>query len=138
MANELSANINRSLSAGGITVGGVANTVTSDLHVAFRKTIPKNTTNARVHVGAIDVDAIQAIGIEANKDTTVNFNKPGTSTPTDIVSLKANKAVFWFLGDITSAKFVTVDFDDLFITTGLEDTLLKFVCAIDSTASLGD
>ena len=138
MAKELQLKINRSVAGGLVGIGKTVLTITCDLVIDFQKVIPKNLVNARVVLGEVRVPDIQVIAIEADQDATVFFNKPGSSVPTDSLSLKADKPVVWVAGDQSSMKFVTVDFDDLWITTGVNDTLLKVICAQDSTPTLAD
>lgn len=138
MAGEAKAKISRSLTVGGLTIGGVVGSFPSDGAIVFQKEIPANSTNARITI-PVDVSTVIAAGMDVNKDADIYTNAPSTSSspaPTDsFVPQRANKAIIWSQGD-AAALFLTADVTDIYITTGGEATLFKLGCAVDTTPVL--
>lgn len=133
MAGEVVARVSRSLSVGGITVGGTAQTVMADYPQGLQKTIPGGTTNAEFDI-AIDVSTVKAVGIETNHDATVKTNS--TSVPDDTLALIGGVAMIWVTGDVAS-NFLTVDVTKLYVTIpGSVETLFKLTLVGDSTPVL--
>jgi len=132
MAGETDVQVSRSIRIGGLTIGGVGQTIPADKHVAIKKTVPKNSTNIQFDVAADISDAV-GMAIEASQDCTVYTNDLSTGTPTDTLSLKKNVPVLWSLGDPVAAKFLSADVTAVYVTTGSEDTKLAFAVAEDVT-----
>ena len=129
MAGESTARVSRSVSIAGVTVGGAQQTIATDGQVTFSKVIPANQTDAQCNVNA-DLGGAHLLAIEASKDCTVKTNS--SSTPIQTLSLKANIPRIWVQNDVT-ANWLTSDISALYVTTGGEDTTLKFVAAIDTS-----
>ena len=132
MAGETTARISRSVSVGGVTIGGTQQSVLTDGQVTLSKVVPGNTTDGRFNV-TVDVSETKVMAIETSKDCTVETNS--ASSPSDTLALKANIPLIWVVGD-AAAAFLTVDVTALYVTTGTDDTTLKFVAAIDTTPVL--
>jgi hypothetical protein len=133
MAGELSAKLTRSIQIGGITIGGLVETILSDGQVQNQKTVPASSTNAEFDV-AVTIANVKAIALWADKDCTVKTNS--TSVPDETLALKANSPMVWSSTDPVAGKFITHDITKLYVTTGAADTLLKFGAAVDSTPVL--
>lgn len=134
MAGESVATRVHSLTAGGVTVGGVTQTVAADRVTTFKKTIPANTTNGVVEV-VVDISAVKACGIVANKACTVKTNS--TSAPDDTLTLAENKPLIYVHTDPDSNLFLSADVTTLYVTTTVA-TELKVVVCEDSTPGLGE
>lgn len=132
MAGESTGRVSRSFSAGGVTVGGVIQTVTGDMVQTLSKVVPASSTNAEFDI-AVDVSTIKGVGIEASHDTTVKTNS--TSAPDNTLALVGGIPLIWTVGDIP-ANFLTVDVTKFYVTTGGSDTTVKFVAVTDSTPVL--
>jgi hypothetical protein len=131
MANEQSTKVNRSVTIGGVSIGGTVQTVTTDLVTAFQKTIPTGT-NTEVDI-TVDISTCKVMAIEADNDCTVKTNS--TSAPDDTLALKARQPLIWADGDPSGLQFLTADVTKFYVTTTTA-TLLKFGSASDSTPVL--
>jgi hypothetical protein len=132
MAGESSARISRSVSAGGLTVGGTVQTVDGDMVATLSKTVPATSTNAEFDFN-IDISTIKAIGMEVSQDTTVKTNS--TSAPDDTLAMVGGKPLIWVTGDL-AALFLSVDVTKFYLTTGGNDTTFKVTVVTDSTPVL--
>lgn len=135
MAGENVINRTQSLTGGGVTVGGVTEAATADNVNVFKKTIPANSTNARIDF-PITLDTLIAIGIVANKDVTVKTNS--TSSPADTLTLAANKPLIYVASDPDDNLFLSADVTSLYVTTGAAATEVKIVAGVNSTPVLSD
>lgn len=136
MAGEAKITRSTTVQGGGLSVGGVQETLLSDSVKTFSKEFPANLTDGRV-VFPIDVSEVKAMAIIANKDCTIETNATDASGGETLL-LKANKALNWVLGDLAANKFLTIDVTDLYVTTGAESTVLKLIVGQDSTPALTD
>src|SRR5436309_13437389 len=103
MAGELVAVVKRSLSIGGITIGGVDAVLSPDSAVIFEKTIPAGTDQEADIV--VDVSQVNCMGMTATKDCTVCTNDLSSGSPTDTIVLLANQEIIWKTGDPDALKF---------------------------------
>ena len=132
MAGESTARISRSLSAGGVTVGGTVQTVDGDMCATLSKTVPASLTNAEFDFN-IDISTVKAIGLEVSHDATIKTNS--TSSPGDTIAALGGKPMIWVTGDIASL-FLTADVTKFYVTTGGNDTTFKVTVCSDSTPVL--
>ena len=137
MAGESTATVKRSIAQGGITVGNDQFTVAGDTPKPFQKQIPASMVDAEIDWAIADLDTIQAVGFEADKDCDVYTNAIHTgSFPTDgdHLVLKANRGLVWVRGvDDDDALFLKQAVTKLYITTGAEATNFRIVCPTDGT-----
>lgn len=132
MAGESIGRVSRSFSAGGVTVGGVIQTVAGDMVATLSKIVPASTTNGEFDF-AVDVSTVKGMAMEVSHDATVKTNS--TSTPGNTLTLLAGIPVVWVAGDDADA-FLTVDVTTFYVTTGGLDTAFRFVVVSDSTPVL--
>ena len=135
MAQELKVARSTVVNGGGVSVGGVTETVTADHVLTFSKEIPANSTDEHLVGPDITLAICNAMAIVANKDCVVKTNS--SSSPTDTLTLLANKAIHWLTGDPAANKFLTATVTDWYITTGADQTIIKMVFAMDATPNLG-
>lgn len=134
MAGEAKITRSVNISGGGVSIGGVTESVNVDHVKVFQKALPANLTDGRVTL-AVDVSEVSVMAMQANKDTTVKTNS--TSSPVDTPNLTANKARHWFVGDDVANKFLSADVTDFYFSTGGEETIVKIIIGQDSTPVLG-
>jgi hypothetical protein len=133
MANEMTANVNRSLKVGALTIGGTVQNVLHDGVVNFSKTIPAGT-NAEIDI-SVDVSTVLAMAIEGDNDCDIYTNAVSSGSYDDHLVLKAKQPLIWATGDPASLQFFTTDVTKLYVTCAAP-TLLKFGAALDSTPVL--
>jgi hypothetical protein len=135
MANELTFRLRRALSMPSIFLGGSIETVHADLGVAFSKTIPALTTDAEIII-ALTLAEVLIMGMEADQGCVVKTNS--ILTPRETLTLTANHPLIWATGDLAGGKFFAGDVTAFYVTTGAQQTLLKFVAGLNATPVLSD
>lgn len=135
MAGEQTITNRRSITIGGVTIGGVQSTVLADVANSFQKTVPGPSTNFEVDLGSIVLTNMKAIGISSNRACTVYTNAPSTGAPNETIAILANQEHIWIFGDLAANKFIaTSPLTKLYITVpGTDDATVKFGCAYDGT-----
>jgi len=122
------------LSIAGMQIGTSALSVLADLQVAFQKTIPANTTNGEIDL-VLTLAQVAVMGIEADQACTIKVNSTSPA-PQDTFALAAAVPLIWTSGDPASASFLVSNVTKLYVTTGAQATILKFVAGVDATPGL--
>lgn len=128
MAGEQTVRLTRSVQFGGITVGGITETVSANFTPQFQQEFSGVVTDAEITF-PVDVSAVLVCAISANKDCTVKTNS--TSVPDDTLALKANQPLV-YRSTSGEANFLTADVTKFYLTT-TETTTLKIGVASDIT-----
>lgn len=129
MANEQTARVSKSVSIGGITIGGIVASVVGDTAIVFQKAFPIGT-NVEADVNLIDVSRVTIAAIESSTDCTVLTNSTGS--PDDTLTLKANQPLIWRTNDPAGALFLTVDVTKIYVTNAAA-TVIKLAVLQDTT-----
>jgi len=132
MANELSNKVTQSFAIGGITIGGVVDTVLGDTSSVFQKSLDI-VTNLEIDI-PITVALVKGMAIVADHDCVVLTNDSGE--PVDTLNLKANVPLIWTENHPASMFFLggsghDTDITKFFVTTTVA-TLLKFGASYES------
>jgi len=121
MAGEQSVSARRSITIGGLAIGGVPETISNgDTQQIFAQTIAAAQTNYAVAF-PIDVSASVAQAIVANQDCTIKTHS--TSAPDQTIALKANVPLLWASPEPTGRQVFTVDVTVIYVTTTPATTL---------------
>lgn len=123
------ANVNRSVTLGGVSFGGSTGSVTFDGANSAQVTIPANETDYQV-TWTCDVSESQIQCLDASRACTVKTNNSGT--PVQTISVDPTKALIWVSGDLSGAKIFTTDVTTLYVTT-TEETVFKVGSGQDLT-----
>ncbi len=126
------------VSAGGISIGGVAESKACSSEAVFMEQIAANQTNLAVTF-PIDVSRVLVLSIGADKDITLKTNS--TSSPLDTLNLLANKPRHWFKTTDPDSEFFIggadgvagTDITTIYVSTGAAATLLKIIVGFDAT-----
>lgn len=121
----------QSINGGGLSLGGITQTISANAVEIFDDTISANQTNAQVLTPDVDLTTCTVMAIVADKDCTVKTNN--STTPDDTLALKANVPLSWMTGDLADNKFLTEDVTIWYVTTGASATKLKILIGSDAT-----
>jgi len=119
--------LSRSLSIGGVTIGGTVQTIATDLAQVVSATVIGSDQEVDV---AIDVSAVRVAAIEADHDCTVEIN----TTSGVALELTANVPLVWSYTDSEDLFLGASDITKLYITTsGSLSTTVKLGVGVDAT-----
>src|SRR4051812_39622989 len=114
MANEVAVKLSRSVNIGGVTIGGVDETVLCDYQQVFKQTVGAGVLNYRVDI-PITVENVRVSGIHSNQDNvTIYTNYPSTATnpgPTQTITLTKNVAQIYSINEPAAVVTFTDDLD---------------------------
>lgn len=137
MSNESKVTRSVNISGGGVTVGGVTETILVDNVATFSKIIPAGSVNIQLVRPDVTIANCKAMAIGANKACSVCTNAASTGSPQDEIDLVANKPLSWLTGDPTANKFLAGNVTDWYVTC-TDDTFLKIIIGEDSTPGVSD
>lgn len=124
------ARVSQSVNFGAGTIGGTIGLVSTELVTYVEATL---AANDEIEIDlTVDVSAIKLAALEADKDCTVRTNANHLGSPDDTIALKAKQPLIWRDGDPT-ALFLTADVTKFFVTTGADETVIKFGAMVDAT-----
>lgn len=131
MANELSATVTRSITAGGLTIGGVVDTLAINSIQTFRQKLTKNLT-VEVDI-TLTVANAKLIAIEADQACTFNTNTTNGATG-DSLALLANVPIIWEVNDPAALIPLTTDVTKVYVVANVtNDTIVKIAFGSDQT-----